>query len=177
MARYSEPVPLSPCAATTGSNAPLVALLGRAEAAFEAEFDRRLKETPFCSLSLAHARNVLQHLADGPLRASQLVTACEVTKQALSQQISHLERGGYLIASPDPADSRARLLSLTPQGARAHDVVRSVFAEIETSWADQLGAQQVAELRQTLARIPGECSRSTGSGPGAVLDGAVLDAG
>lgn len=132
---------------------PLVALLGRLEAAFVEEFDRRLKETEFCALSLAHSRNVLRHLGPGPRRASQLVSAGDVSKQAISQQITHLERNGYLTVAPDPADSRARILSLTARGKRAQALVRQLFVDIEAEWAQQLGVADFEDVRRLLSAL------------------------
>ena len=130
---------------------PLVALLGRLEAAFIQEFDRRLRSSEFRALSLAHSRNVLRHLGGGPRRASQLVAACDVSKQAISQQIVVLEREGYLSVAPDPTDSRARVLSLTPKGERAQRLVRDLFVEIERDWAATLGGEDFETVRRLLS--------------------------
>ena len=143
---------------------PLVALLGRAHDAFEAEFDRRLLDSEFCALSLARSRNVLRHLGGTPLRASQLVDRCGVTKQALSAQIAHLEREGYLTSEPDPDDQRARLLALTGKGARAQRLVLGLFGEIERDWVEAVAASDGVEgspdeveasLRRLLGAIVG----------------------
>ena len=148
---------------------PLVALLGRSEAAFIAEFDRRIRESAFCALSLAHSRNVLRHLADGPLRASRIVERCDVSKQAISQQITHLEANGYVRVEVDPDDHRARVISLTDKGARAQEVVRGLFDEIEHDWAQALGEDDLAALRRILAKslevIPGGSCAGLASTP------------
>lgn len=132
---------------------PLVGLLRRAEDRFVAEFDARMAQSEFCSLSLAHSRNVLRHLGAGPRRASQLVGACEVSKQAVSQQIAHLERAGYLTSSADPADARARIITLTPRGQAAQQLVHRLFAEIEAEWSTQLGEAPMAGLRAALTDL------------------------
>ncbi len=142
---------------------PLVALLGRAELAFIAEFDRRIRDSEFCALSLAHSRNVLRHLADGPLRASHIVERCDVSKQAISQQITHLEASGYVRVDADPSDHRARVISLTDKGVRAQHLVGRLFTEIESDWAEALGERDSAALRRVLAKaldvVPrGACS-------------------
>lgn len=131
---------------------PLPALLGRAERAFTAEFDRRIIDSEFADLSLAHSRNILRHLGSGPIRASQITSLCEVSKQAVSQQIVHLERNGYLTVSPDPADQRARILALTDKGTRAQRLVKRLFVEIETDWVEAMGPDG-APLRSSLTRL------------------------
>lgn len=130
---------------------PLVALLGGAHDAFVLEFERRLAAAGLPGVTLAHSRTVLRHLTTGPARASQLVEPCGMSKQAVSQQIGQLERGGYIAVRPDPADQRARLLTLTPAGEEAQRTVRRLFAEIEADWVADLGADDVAALRRVLA--------------------------
>lgn len=137
-----------------GGRPPLVGLLRRAQDAYVAEFDRRLASSEFCALSLAHSRNVLRHLADGPRRASQLVDLAGVSKQAISQQLVHLERSAYIELLPDASDHRARLVALTEKGERAQSLVRATFVEIERDWAPLVGGEERLEaLRTDLERL------------------------
>lgn len=138
---------------TRTATLPLVSMLSRLEAAYLAEFDRRLRSSEFCSLSLAHSRNVLRHLGHGPQRASQLVEVSGVTKQAISQQIAQLERGELVRTEPDPADQRARLVVLTERGERALELVGRTFLEIEEDWGRQLGPGELAALREGLGAL------------------------
>lgn len=135
-----------------GFRVPLVALAGRTENAFIAEFDRRIAHSPF-ELSLAHSRNVLRHLGAESRRASQIVGLCGVSKQAVSQQISHLEQLGYITSAPDPHDHRARLLSLTDKGREAQRLVKRLFVEIERDWAARLGEERFDQLRALLTDL------------------------
>ncbi|MBK8448221.1 MAG: winged helix-turn-helix transcriptional regulator [Micropruina sp.] len=138
---------------TAGARVPLPRLLAEAEAAFAAEFDKRMRRGEFATLSLAHSRNVLRHLGDGPLRARDIVGDCGVSKQALSQQIAHLEQGGYVAIEPDPADARARLVTLTEKGARAQQIIRRLFIDIENDWAAEFGADDLATVRRVLVAL------------------------
>lgn len=144
---------------TSVADPPLVALLGGLEAAFVTEFDRRLKETDMCALSLAHSRNVLRHLHDGPVRASQLVERAGVSKQALSQQIAHLERNGYVVTGPDPSDQRARQVIATDKGVEAQRLVKRLFREIERDWSASIGEESMTSLRSILVRLLTDCGR------------------
>lgn len=132
---------------------PLPRLLAQAEAAFAADFDRRLRTSDFPTLSLAHSRNVLRHLADGPRRASAIAVECGVSKQALSQQIAHLEHSGLVATEPDPHDARARLVMLTASGVRAQQLVRRLFVDIEAEWAGEFGDDDLAALRRVLQAV------------------------
>lgn len=136
-----------------GGNPPLSVLLGRAEALFLAEFEQRLVDSEFGDVSLSHSANVLRFLDAGPRRASQFIGSCGVSKQAVSQQISQLEKRGYIVAVPDPDDHRARLLALTERGAAAEAFVREVFADVEKSWSERLGLRDAASLRRILERL------------------------
>lgn len=147
------------CAGDDRGRFPLVGLLGRAHTLFVAEFEDRLRSEGLDQLSLAHSSNVLRHLADGPRRASHLVTQCGVTKQAVSQQISHLERNGYVAVCPDETDQRARLVALTTKGEAAQELVRRLFTEVEEAWVERIGAADAAALRRALTAILDEVPR------------------
>ena len=136
--------------------APLVNLLARAQASFVADFETRLRDSEIEGLSLAHSANVLRHLSEGPRRAREIVDRCGVTKQAVSQQIAHLERNGYVAVEPDAQDQRARIVSLTAKGECAQAVVGRLFEEVERDWAERIGPAQVAALRAALTDLLGD---------------------
>lgn len=136
-----------------GDRVPLVALLGRLEAAFIAEFDRRIAESEFCALSLAHSRNVLRHVSSEPKRAIELAAISGVSKQAISQQLVHLEANGYVTLEPCPGDARARLVTLTDRGRAAQRLVKELFAEIEGDWFAEIGARDGASVRRILTKL------------------------
>jgi DNA-binding MarR family transcriptional regulator len=136
-----------------GARVPLPSMLSRLESVYVAEFDRRLRDSEFCALSLAHSRNVLRHLGSGPQRASDLVELAGVTKQAISQQLVHLEAGGYVRLRPDPTDQRARLVALTAKGERAQQLIRQTFLAIEEEWGRRLGDDALDDLREKLAAL------------------------
>lgn len=144
---------------------PLVALLSRLESAFVAEFDRRLSASEFGSLSMAHARNVLRHLADGPLRHGRLGELAGVSKQAISQQVAHLERAGLVAVTCDPVDQRGRVVALTERGLRAQCLVTRTFAEIEQDWDALLGPDEVPTARRCLAELLERVGSPVGSSP------------
>ena len=101
----------------------------------------------------------MRFLVDGPQRASQIVGRCGVTKQALSQQIAHLEREGYIAVELDPDDKRARMVGLTDKGRRAQAHVEQLFARIESGWRERYGAERVALLREIVTEIAEQAPR------------------
>lgn len=144
--------------ACTGADGqpPLVNLLARAQASFVADFEARLRASEIDGLSLAHSTNVLRHLSEGPRRARDIVDRCGVTKQAVSQQIAHLERNGFVAVGRDEDDQRARIVSLTTKGECAQVVVGRLFTQVEHDWAERIGAESVAAVRQALTELLGE---------------------
>ena len=87
------------------------------------------------------------------MRASELVERCDVSKQAISQQIAHLAANDYVALDADPRDARARLVRLTTKGERAQQLVRGLFVEIERDWARQFGVEEFDSLRDLLSRL------------------------
>lgn len=138
---------------------PLISLLGTVKGKFEAPLAQRLKASEFHTLSLAHAANVLRHLAEGPQQASRIVGACGISKQAVSQQVTQLERNGYLTVRPHPTDHRVRVLEATDKGHRAMVFVEQIFAEAEQEWAASLGPKDGPELRRLLTALAGRFGR------------------
>lgn len=132
---------------------PVVALLSSAKAAFVAEFNRRMARTAFGDLVLAYSTNVLRWLSSGPVRSADLVSCSGVSKQAISQQVSHLAASGYVRVTPHPDDGRARLVSLTPKGEAAQRTVHGLFAQIERDWETRLGSRQWRAFVATLGEM------------------------
>lgn len=133
---------------------PLSTLLGRLQAIYAAEYDQRLAEAGLPDLSLSLGTNVLRHLGDGAaIRMGSLAEMAGVTKQAISQQVAHLQTRGYVTVESDPEDSRAKQVRLTDKGARSLAASRSLFRDLEKDWQRRFGRDAVADLRRSLERI------------------------
>jgi DNA-binding MarR family transcriptional regulator len=92
-------------------------------------------------------------LAGGGLHASDLADHLRVSRQAVAQAITGLERHGYVLRVPDPLDARARIIELTPRGRQALRVMRSNALELEKRWKQVLGERRLGELRETLQML------------------------
>lgn len=79
-----------------------------------------------------------------------------VSKQAISQQVGHLEKCGYITTEPDPADSRAKIVRLTARGLRSQEVCRPLFGTVERRWRRRYGRDKVFALRDSLEAIVGQ---------------------
>jgi DNA-binding MarR family transcriptional regulator len=86
-------------------------------------------------------------------RLTDLAADAGLTKQAVGEAVTELERLGYVIRVPDPQDGRAKIIKLTERGLDAVIKGRRIFAEIEREWAEQIGAELMASFRQAATRI------------------------
>ncbi|OBH67316.1 MarR family transcriptional regulator [Mycobacterium mantenii] len=89
-------------------------------------------------------------LAAGGLHASDLADRLRVSRQAVAQAITGLERHGYVTRVPNPLDARTRIIELTPRGRQALRVMRSNAVDLEQRWEQVLGRRRLNEFRETL---------------------------
>lgn len=88
------------------------------------------------------AYTVLLHLDETPIRTqAALAGAIGADKTRIIAVLDDLEARELLRRRPDPADRRARLLSLTPEGRRLRDAARSAIREVEERLLDRLPAE------------------------------------
>jgi DNA-binding MarR family transcriptional regulator len=109
----------------------------------------RLHERGFDDLDAAHL-NVFQYPGPQGARPSELAARLGISKQALNYLLGELERFGYLERRPDHDDLRSKRVTLTRRGISAIRVIREAVGEIETTWAQQLGTNHFAQLRNLL---------------------------
>lgn len=133
---------------------PLSALLSQLLVAFTTEFEEGLSAAGHAELSLPLGSNVLRFLdSEHGLRVGELAELAGVTKQAISQQVTHLQRIGEVENGPDPQDGRAKVVRLTAQGVATRDLCRPLFGTIERRWTERHGNETVAALRDAMERI------------------------
>jgi DNA-binding MarR family transcriptional regulator len=129
---------------------PLIgALLRMPWEAVQRHMLERLHERGFDDLDAAHM-SVFQYPGPQGSRPSELAARLHVSKQALNYLLGELERLDYLERRPDPDDLRSKRVALTPRGVAAIGVIRDAVGEMETAWAEQLGARRFAQLRKLL---------------------------
>ena len=90
---------------------------------------------------------------DEGTRLTELADRSGLTKQAVGEAVTELERLGYVKRLPDPDDGRAKIIKLTDWGVDAVLKGRRVFAEIEAGWAEQLGPDLLAKFREAATAI------------------------
>ena len=129
---------------------PLIgALLRMPWEAVQRHMLERLHERGFDDLDAAHLV-VFQYPGPQGARPSELAHRLRMSKQALNYLLGELERLDYLERLPDPDDLRSKRITLTARGTAAITVIREAVAEIESTWAHQLGPKRFAQLRNLL---------------------------
>jgi DNA-binding MarR family transcriptional regulator len=86
-------------------------------------------------------------------RPTDVAAQVGISKQALNYLLRELERLGYLEREPDPDDLRSKRIVLTQRGIAAVGVIREAVAEIEAAWAQRLGSERFAQLRNLLLEL------------------------
>jgi DNA-binding MarR family transcriptional regulator len=96
---------------------------------------------------------VVQYPGPQGQRPADLARRLRMSKQALNHLLGQLERRGYLTREVDPADGRSKRIRLTARGTKAALVIREAVAEMEDTWAQQLGPKRFAQLRTLLEEL------------------------
>lgn len=101
----------------------------------------------------ASQARVFQRIGPHGSRLVDLAAATSLTKQSVGFLVDQLETAGYVTREPDARDARARLVTITPTGRTLVEEGARIGAEVEREWADLLGADDLAQMRRTLARL------------------------
>ncbi len=131
----------------------LPALLMEVKNAGLRRFFSRLQESGFEDVREGHGCVFGFIDVDHGSRLTDLAERSGLTKQAVGEAATELERLGYLERVPDPRDRRAKIIRLTPRGVEAVATGRRLFAEIESEWAEEFGDELLAGLREAVERI------------------------
>jgi DNA-binding MarR family transcriptional regulator len=131
-----------------------VALLFTAADGVVAELSQRLSDAGYGDVRGAHGC-VFGNLAPDGMRLTELSQCAGMTKQAVGEAVSDLERLGYAERVGDPSDGRAKIIRLTDHGAAAQRAGFEIIADIEREWVESYGADRVAAFRAMLLDITG----------------------
>ncbi|MBB6345719.1 MarR family winged helix-turn-helix transcriptional regulator [Nonomuraea muscovyensis] len=95
---------------------------------------------------------VMQAVGHGTT-AVELGRTLGVSKQAAGKTIETLERAGYVERAVDPADTRRKLVRLTPRGIDALGRSARIFDTLRRRWADELGEDRLRALEADLRKV------------------------
>jgi DNA-binding MarR family transcriptional regulator len=154
---------------------PLPTLLSHALVAFTIEFDNESE------YRMPH-RTTNHGATTGSLHAPWLVSLvmwlncmCFVTDEGITVRelerlarmptnLNGMERWGYIIVEPDPADRRPKpprndwVIRATGAGRKAQEVWRPLADIIEKRWQERFGKAKVDQLRKSLWALTGQLS-------------------
>ncbi|MFD1056286.1 MarR family winged helix-turn-helix transcriptional regulator [Terrabacter terrigena] len=110
---------------------------------------RRLADAGYHEIRVPHIA-LLAHMTTEGRRLSEFAELMQVTKSAVSQLVTQLERAGLLERAADPTDARASLIRATPRAERGFRVARALLADLEREWERLLGTGHLNDLAQSL---------------------------
>ncbi|WP_425581062.1 MarR family winged helix-turn-helix transcriptional regulator [Streptomyces thermoalcalitolerans] len=99
------------------------------------------------------AYGLLVRLEEGSRRATDLAAYIGVGKATMSRQLRALEELGLVTRTPDPADGRAWLVTLTDEGRRRVGRVREARRARYVSQLAHWDRREVAELARLLHQL------------------------
>jgi DNA-binding MarR family transcriptional regulator len=128
---------------------PLARLFAMAYRLLVDELHERLAERGWSDVRQAYGF-VLLALRDGPASLRELPGTLGTSKQAVSKLVDAMVAAGYVERAVDPDDARAKQVGLSPRGQELLATVEDVYRELESGWAEVLGHDRLAALRQDL---------------------------
>ncbi|QYC45723.1 MarR family protein [Nonomuraea coxensis DSM 45129] len=96
---------------------------------------------------------VMQAIGPEGTTAVELGRALGVSKQAAGKTVESLERVGYVERATDPADSRRKIVRLTPYGMDALHRSARIFDDLRARWAAELGVERLRALEADLRKV------------------------
>lgn len=93
----------------------------------------------------AHVQ-LLRNLDEAGSRSTVLAQRAQVTKQTMSRLVKELAAAGYVATAPDPHDSRAALVMLTPRGQAFLRYLATTLVDLEDAFKRVLGETGLAEF-------------------------------
>ena len=107
-----------------------------------------------------------------PITLTAMAVQLAMPLTTVAEYVGAMAHRGHVTKRPDPADQRARLLSLTPAGIRAHRQASRTFERAHRALLRELPPLDVGAARELLQQLAGcaeraleaPSTRETGSG-------------
>jgi len=114
------------------------------------ELERRMVG---CGASIAQAK-LLQSISSREVtRSTDLATLHDLSPRTITELIDGMERAGLVVRVPDPADRRAKNLTLTPAGVAANVAAEEIRQVFYNDVFDSLDDRERRELGGLLAKL------------------------
>jgi DNA-binding MarR family transcriptional regulator len=118
-----------------------------------AEDVRALRQTRHVPITRGSQGLILHLLPEDGARPTELADGRWISKQAIGQRVRELIDLGLVRTDPDPTDRRAVIVRRTPAGDRVAAHLRRAIADLERSWARQVGEDRYATFRAVLDEL------------------------
>lgn len=92
-------------------------------------------------------------LSESNKRLTDLADILGISRQACNQAVKQIEAAGYISRTADPADGRAKKLTLTSRGEKLSDDGQRITAQLDQQFADIVGTDQFADTSKSLSKI------------------------
>ena len=106
---------------------------------------------------LTHAQSlVMMNIGEGIRRPSAIAERLGVSRQAVHQSVTELNRLGLIELVADPDDRRATIARLSKKGEPLRVLAIEVLEDLEAELARRIGKREVAQFRRALEKDWGE---------------------
>jgi hypothetical protein len=151
---------------------------------FDNEFERRMGEAgyPGARLSLMVWTNLMRFVGADAISVRNLAVQALAPEKQIKFELGCLEKWGFVVLQPDPADDRPVatamhrqsgrerrigwgsgrgirtdwMVRLTSKGHTASEIWPPLFGAIERRWETRFGKDEISRLQQTLMSVVGQ---------------------
>lgn len=118
-----------------------------------AEDVRAMRQAHHVPITRGSQGLILHLLPEDGARPTELADGRWVSKQAIGQRVRELIELGLVRTDPDPTDRRAVIVRRTPAGDRVAAQLHHHIADLERSWAQQVGEDRYTIFRAVLDEL------------------------
>lgn len=106
---------------------------------------------------LTHAQSlVMMNIGEGIRRPSAIAERLGISRQAVHNSVTELNRLGLIELVPDPHDGRATIATLSRKGEPSRLLAIQVLEDLEEELARRIGKREAGQLRRALEKDWGE---------------------
>ena len=131
---------------------PLIALLDRANRAFQAEMVRKAHADGHTEVKMAH-NSVFGTLHGEGARAADMAARAGITRQSMGEVIRDMVALDLLEMKADPNDGRAKIVTYSEHGLDVAWAGFEYLADLEELFEEEFGEQEYAIVRDVLERL------------------------
>ncbi|SEQ52810.1 DNA-binding transcriptional regulator, MarR family [Devosia sp. YR412] len=132
------------------SDPPIGYLIHEVSKAFRRRFEEVARQH---DLTLPQWRVLAELTRQGGLSQTRLAGAVDADPMTMSGILDRLDKRGLVDRQQDPADSRAKIVRLTPEGEALFKTAKALGTELSMSAVDGMSAAELTALADGLTRI------------------------